>query len=314
VCGVLRAFGKRGVIHVVALEAPEHQATSSSVSSNQRHRLIRGQCCGDRSMKSSKMIFISYRRDDVGGEAGRLNDTLNQLLGPDSTFFDFEQITPGTDFKVELQRALHASRVFLALIGPRWETLTDSSGKPRLGDKNDLVRLELQTALKSKKVRVVPILLNRDTVPNRSGLPYVLRPVTALNAFAIRRDRWRDDVAALLKRLGLFPDTARLVSASVEWKRKNEPDSTPRRWVVYIDNDSDAPITVEQVKVSSPSMELEIQDWGTVRSKVQSDYELEESDFDPSGDRPVVYVRFLDASGQKWTLRRGTLKRIGATR
>jgi hypothetical protein len=34
-----------------------------------------------RSMRSSPRLFISYRRDDTGGDAGRLNDTLNQLLG-----------------------------------------------------------------------------------------------------------------------------------------------------------------------------------------------------------------------------------------
>jgi hypothetical protein len=107
---------------------------------------------------------------------------------------------------------------------------------------------------------------------------------------------------------------SRFVSASVEWKRKDEPDPTPRRWVVYVDNDSDAPITVERVKVSSPSMEMPIKDWGTVRPKCPSDYELEESDFDPSGDRPEVYVRFLDSFGQRWTLRRGVLKHIGGTR
>jgi hypothetical protein len=181
--------------------------------------------------------------------------------------------------------------------------------------------------LKSKKVRIVPILLNRDTVPNKGDLPFVLRPITKLNAFSIRRDRWREDVIALLNGLGISPqetrqDTpdsntnrqARLVSALVEWKRKNEPDSTPRRWVVYVDNASDAPITVEQVKVSSPSMELPIEDWGIVRPKVPSDYELEESDFDPSGDRPEVYVRFLDSYGQRWRLHRGVLKRIGGTR
>lgn len=102
-----------------------------------------------------------------------------------------------------------------------------------------------------------------------------------------------------------------LVSAIVEWKRKNESDSTPRRWVVYVDNDSDAPITVEQVKVSSSSRKLSIEDWGTVRPKASSDYGLEESDFDPSDDRPEVYVRFLDSYGQRWTLRKGVLKRIG---
>jgi hypothetical protein len=42
-------------------------------------------------------------------------------------------------------------------------------------------------------------------------------------------------------------------------------------------------------------MELSIEDWGTVRPKCPSDYELEESDFDPSGDRPEVHVRFLDS-------------------
>jgi hypothetical protein len=109
-----------------------------------------------RSVKASPMVFISYRRDDTGGDAGRLNDTLNQLLGPNRTFFDFDQIAPGMDFEVELQRALSASEVLLALIGPKWETVRDSRGKPRLDDKNDLVRIEVLAALKSKKVRVVP--------------------------------------------------------------------------------------------------------------------------------------------------------------
>jgi len=279
-----------------------------------------------RSMKSSAKIFISYRRDDTGGDAGRLNDTLNLLLGPDRTFFDLDQIAPGVDFVVQLKRALSASEVLLALIGPKWETVSDSNGKPRLSDKNDLVRIELLAALESKKVRVVPILLNRDTVPKKGDLPHVLRPITGLNAFAIRRDRWREDVAALLKGLGISQQQTnhatthsnanrqpRFVSASVEWKRKNEPDPTPRRWVVYVDNDSDAPITVEQVKVSSPSMELSIEDWGMVRPKFPSDYELEESDFDPSGDRPEVYVRFLDSYGQRWALQRGVLKHLGGT-
>jgi TIR domain-containing protein len=280
-----------------------------------------------RSVRSSPRLFISYRRDDTGGDAGRLNDTLNQLLGPNRTFFDLDQIAPGMDFEVQLERALSASEVLLALIGPKWETVSDSSGKPRLSDKKDLVRIELLAALKSKKVRIVPILLNRDTVPKKGDLPNVLRPITRLNAFPIRRDRWREDVAALLKGLGVPQQQtsqantdsnanrqSRFVSASVEWKRKNDPDPTPRRWVVYVDNDSDAPIAVEQVKVSSPSIELSIEDWGTVRPKCPSDYELEESDFDPSGDRPEVYVRFLDSYGQRWTLRGGVLKRISGTR
>ena len=274
----------------------------------------------ERSVNSSPMVFISYRRDDTGGDAGRLNDTLNQLLGPDRTFFDFEQIAPGMDFEVQLKRALGESRVLLALIGPNWEKIIDSSGKPRLEDKKDFVRMELVAALKNKKVQVVPILLNRDAIPKQDELPPVLRPITRLNAFVIRRDRWQEDVATLLKKLGISQQTsqaatdtnaarqARLVSASVEWKRRDEPDPNPRRWVVYVDNGSDAPITVEKVKVSSASMELSIEDWGAVRPNVLSDYELEESDFNPSGDRPEVIVRFIDSYGRRWSLNRGMLK------
>ena len=62
--------------------------------------------------------------------------------------------------------------------------------------------------------------------------------------------------------------------------------------------------------MSSPSREMTIGEWGPVRPKVPSDYELEESQFDPSGDQPGVYVRFLDSYGQRWTLRKGILKRL----
>jgi hypothetical protein len=264
----------------------------------------------DQSTKRTPKVFISYRRDDTGGDAGRLNDTLIHILGRERTFFDLEQIGPGVDFEIELKRALSTSEVFLALIGPKWERAIDSSGKPRLSDESDLVRIELLTALKSKTVRVVPILLNRDTIPNREDLPDVLHPITRLNAFEIRRDRWDDDVAALLKKLGISQSHPHPpISAVVEWKRKNEPDSTPRRWVVYIHNYSDAQITIEEVKVSSPSRKLTI-DWGPIPPKAPSDYELEESEFDPSGERPKVYVRFHDSYGRRWALHEGVFHPI----
>jgi hypothetical protein len=275
-------------------------------------------------MKKLPMIFISYRREDTGGDAGRLNDTLTQVLGPGRIFWDLEKIAPGKEFRNELKRVLSASNVLFALIGPRWETITDANGRPRLFNKDDLVRMELLAGLRHKSLRVVPILLNRETLPKASDLPSVLRSVIKRNEFTIRRDRWHQDVEELLKRLrisglqtpagvtdGPRSRQARSVSTSVEWKRSNTPDSTPRRWVVYVDNPSDAPITVEEVIVKSRETEVAI-DWGTVQPKAASDYELDEADFDPSGDRPEVSMRFLDADGQKWRWRKGMAKPIGA--
>jgi len=271
------------------------------------------------------MIFISYRREDTGGDAGRLNDTLTQFLGPGRIFWDLEKIAPGKDFRNELKRVLGASDILLALIGPRWETITDANGRSRLGNKDDLVRMELLAGLRLKTVRVVPILLNRESLPKATDLPSVLRPLLKRNEFTIRRDRWHQDIEELLKRLGISGQQttvgvvdgrsnqqARLVSASVEWKRSSIPDVTPRRWVVYIDNASDAPITVEEVIVTSPPDSKLVIDWGTAQPKLVSDYELDEADFDPSGDRPEVSMQFLDADGQKWRWRKGIARPIHA--
>jgi hypothetical protein len=43
-------------------------------------------------------VFISYRREDSGGFAGRIYDRLTRNLGPDNVFVDVDSIAPGVDF------------------------------------------------------------------------------------------------------------------------------------------------------------------------------------------------------------------------
>ena len=43
-------------------------------------------------------VFISYRREDSGGFAGRIYDRLTRNLGEDNVFFDVDSIAPGVDF------------------------------------------------------------------------------------------------------------------------------------------------------------------------------------------------------------------------
>ena len=43
-------------------------------------------------------IFISYRRRDDPGGAGRLFDALNEAFDPDRLFLDVDSIEPGQDF------------------------------------------------------------------------------------------------------------------------------------------------------------------------------------------------------------------------
>ena len=46
-----------------------------------------------------RAIFISYRRDDTEGEAGRLYDDLVRTFGENSVFMDVAGINPGMDFR-----------------------------------------------------------------------------------------------------------------------------------------------------------------------------------------------------------------------
>ena len=50
-------------------------------------------------------VFISYRREDTAGHAGRLYDRLVQRLGEDSIFMDLE-IEPGDDFVERIEEGV----------------------------------------------------------------------------------------------------------------------------------------------------------------------------------------------------------------
>ena len=43
-------------------------------------------------------IFISYRREDTAGYAGRVSDRLSQRFGSEKIFIDVDTIEPGEDF------------------------------------------------------------------------------------------------------------------------------------------------------------------------------------------------------------------------
>ena len=48
-------------------------------------------------------IFISYRRQDTPGYAGRLSDDLRDRFGPDQVFMDIDTLRPGADFVEAIQ-------------------------------------------------------------------------------------------------------------------------------------------------------------------------------------------------------------------
>jgi len=150
-------------------------------------------------------IFISYRREDSAGWTGRLSEQLKARFGSKSIFMDIDTIAPGIDFTEALQNAVSSCDVLLVIIGPKWATATDKSGKLRLEDPHDWVRAEVAAALK-RKIRVIPVLVGGASVPTMDLLPDELDPLAQRQAHELTDKRWNFDVKELIN---AFPSTLR---------------------------------------------------------------------------------------------------------
>src|SRR5437667_1959585 len=145
-------------------------------------------------------IFLSYRREDSEGQAGRLYYALGGVFGPDSVFMDVAAIQPGRDFRKSIDQSLNSCGVFLSLIGKSWLTAKDTSGQRRLDDPADFVRIETGAALK-RDIPVIPVLVQGASAPKPDQLPDDLKELAFRNAVELTHPRWDSDIEVLIKAL-----------------------------------------------------------------------------------------------------------------
>ena len=144
------------------------------------------------------ILFLNYRRDDSAGHAGRLFDRLEKHYGRGSVFMDVSgKIEPGEPFHKAIERAVESCDVLLAVIGQQWVTGTNRAGKRRIDDPADFVRLEIAKALQ-RNIRVIPVLVQRASMPAFDDLPPDLQPLTQNQAVELTDSRWDFDVSQLI--------------------------------------------------------------------------------------------------------------------
>lgn len=142
-------------------------------------------------------IAISYRRTDSDA-TGRLFDRLVLKYGRESVFRDIDSVPFGSDFRKSIDDALKDTDIFIAVVGPNWRGI-DKVGKAKINDESDLVRIEVETALK-RKIPVVPVLVGGATMPQPVELPDSLRDFSFRNAAGIDSGRNFDaDVMRLIR-------------------------------------------------------------------------------------------------------------------
>ncbi|MDX9839127.1 MAG: toll/interleukin-1 receptor domain-containing protein [Azoarcus sp.] len=145
-------------------------------------------------------IFISYRREDSSGYAGRLYDRLAARFGRERVFMDVEGIDPGTDFIDAIDSAVASCTVLLVLIGPKWLGEDPGSDARRIDDPHDFVRLETAAALR-RKIRVLPVLVNDAAMPGEDDLPPDLKALARRQAIEINHKQWEASTGEVLKAL-----------------------------------------------------------------------------------------------------------------
>jgi TIR domain len=145
-------------------------------------------------------VFISYRRADSAGYAGRVMDRLDRDLGRDLVFMDVDAIPLGTNFSKVLHEEVAKCSVLLAVIGPNWLDARDEHGKRRLDNPNDFVRIEIAAALQ-RNIPVIPVLLEGARIPKADELPEDLKELALRNGMEVRHASFQDDMNRLIRGL-----------------------------------------------------------------------------------------------------------------
>jgi len=145
-------------------------------------------------------VFISYRREDTAGYAGRLHDSLSARLAPAEVFMDVDGIEPGADFTTAIAEAVGRCDVLLALIGTRWVTAATTSGERRLDDPDDYVVTEIAAALQ-RDTHVIPVLIEGAAMPRAEELPERIKGLARRNALELGTVSWSRDLDTLVSAL-----------------------------------------------------------------------------------------------------------------
>ena len=126
-------------------------------------------------MLSQHSIFLSYRRSDSLAVTQTVYNALAEHFGPEVVFRDLDSIPAGQSFKNHLETELDHCEVLIVVMGPTWlEVQSGSTGKRRLDNPNDWVRLEIEYALK-RNILVIPLLIDGSSLPAEDQLPGLLK-------------------------------------------------------------------------------------------------------------------------------------------
>lgn len=140
-------------------------------------------------------IFISYRTDDTRHFVSRLRATFAKELPGDLTFFDKDSLDVGVPFRDAITDAITGSAVVVVVIASEWFA---EHNRRRLWAADDPVRMEVETALRSRK-KVLPLLVDDARLPRAEELPPSMQGLFEHHSIRIRSETYDDDADRLVR-------------------------------------------------------------------------------------------------------------------
>jgi hypothetical protein len=141
--------------------------------------------------------FISYRRKDTAGHAGRLYGNITDQIHKNTVFFDRDKINGGAKYMDVIIKAIESAKAMIVVIGSSWLNIINEQGKQRIFDPDDIVHKEVALGL-SRGIRIYPVLVNEADMPSRESLPDDLKDLANFHAFEIRDSSWDEDIKKLI--------------------------------------------------------------------------------------------------------------------
>ncbi len=143
-------------------------------------------------------IFISYRKDDSKWNTQLLYDRLTKYFPEKFLFKDFNTIKAGEDYRASINKALSKCHILLVIIGKSWLHAKDENDADRLQNPQDLVRVEIATAL-ARNIRVIPVLFDNITIPAQILLPEDLQALSLRQSVSVSETNFDYDIKHLVE-------------------------------------------------------------------------------------------------------------------
>jgi CHASE2 domain-containing sensor protein len=176
-------------------------AAHAVIERRQREELERTLAALDVVPRQDAGFFICYRRDHSSYVANSLKTRLSKRVGDARVYLDERSNVAGERWPERIEQEIYSCGVMLVLIGPHWSHAIDRAhGSRLLEDPEDWVRREIETGLQlpHRQAKLVPILHDGASMPDRSELPDSIRPLADWHAFSLTGTQTDAEIDALL--------------------------------------------------------------------------------------------------------------------